>query len=242
MLSRSYVLQIQNSSDGTLDLCLQAKGKASSFQLLAHKIVEFGWAQGYRFDANNVFLISATGYDTVKQVMPNTELAPWRIDFPDDGGVALSLSQYLLQGQLPKYLGLPVKQNVSNVLQISLNQSPKIILTEGSEKIYANAILEATFLSGKLSVPIVAMVSFVPLYVPANGQLVASQIEVNNIEVNALPKEWLDATTQVVNNLLSALFARVVIYQLDKSQSKIARLVNLRSIRVTDGRLEILIL
>jgi hypothetical protein len=242
ILSRSYVLQIQNSSNQALDLWMQAKGKISSFLLPAGKMVKFGWAQGYHFDANNLFLIGASGYDTIKQVMPNTELSLWRIDFPNDGGLALSLSQSFLQNQLSKYLGLPIKENVSGVLEIALSQAPEIVLTEGSEKIYADAILQASLLSNKLHFPIAAKVSFIPLYSPGNGRITASQIAVENIDVNALPREWLDVATQIVNKMLPALFAKVVIYQLDKSQSRIAKLVNLRSVRVSDRRLEILIL
>src|SRR5208283_593616 len=78
----SYVLQIQNSSNEKLDLWLQAKGKISPFLLPAGKMVEFGWAQGYKFDSNNLFLIGGNGYDTTKGLMPNVELSPIRITAP----------------------------------------------------------------------------------------------------------------------------------------------------------------
>lgn len=93
----SYVLQIRNSSNEKLNLWLQAKGNISSFLLSAGKMVEFGWAQGYRFDANNLFLIGGSGFDTIRQVMPNIELSPRRIGFSKDGGLAFSLSESFLQ-------------------------------------------------------------------------------------------------------------------------------------------------
>jgi hypothetical protein len=242
ILSRSYVVQIRNSSNETLSLWIEAKGKTSPFVLRAGRIVEFGWAQGYHFDANNLFRIGGTRYDTREYVMPDVELSPWRITFANDAGLALSLSQSYLQGELPKFLELPVEENVSHVLEIALNQVPEIALKEGSDRIYANAILQASIFSGKVHVPITADVSFVPFYTSANGQITASQIKVENIEIKGLPKEWVNSATQIVNKILPAVFAKFVIYRLDKHQSKIAKLLNVRSVRVSDGRLEILIL
>lgn len=237
----SYVLQIQSMSNDKLNLWLQAKGKTSQFLLPAGKVMEFGWAQGYKFDANNLFLVGSSGFDTIKQVMPNVELSPWRIGFAD-GGLALSLSQSFMQTRLPKYLELPVKENLSNILEVALNQVPQIILKEGSERIYANANLEASITSLNLHVPIVASVSFVPSYVVSTGQIIASQITVENIDMNVLPKEWIDETTKIVNKVLPALFAKYVFYQLEhKWLLKVAKVVHLRT-KVIDSRLEIIIL
>jgi len=242
ILTRSYVLQIQNSSDETLNLWLQAKEKFTPFALPARKMVEFGWAQGYHFDANNLFLIGGDGYDTIKQVMPNVELSPWRIDFPKDGGVAVSLSQSYLQEVLTKNLGLPVMQNFGKVFKMELDQPPQVILEEGSDSVYANAVFQALTFSGKVRFPVVASVSFIPFYNSANGEISATQIRVVNIDMIALPKEWLDGATQIVNEIIPTLFSKCVIYKLDRSQLKIAKLINVHKIRVNDGRLEILIL
>ncbi len=241
LLKGSYVLQIQNTFNEKLDLWLQSKDKISPFSLPAGKMIEFGWAQGYRFDANNLFLIGGSGYDTIIQVMPNIELSPWRIDFSDDG-LALSLSQSFLQTRLPKYLELPIKEKYKTFFEIEINQMPQIILKEGSDRIYTNAILQATLFSSNLRVPIVANVSFVPLYIPSTGQICASQIKIENINMNVLPKEWIDGATQIVNKLLPVLFAKYVIYQLEKNWLlKVAKAAHLRT-KVIDGRLEIIIL
>jgi len=249
LLEGSYVLQIQNSSKEDLDLWLQAKGKVTPFVLPAGKMKEFGWAQGYRFDANNLFLIGGNGYDTLRQVMPNVELSPWRIGFSTEGGLALSFSQAFLQARLPKYLELPVKQKASNVLEISLNQVPQIILKEGSDRIYSDAVLEASFFSGKVRLPIVAGVSFVPSYNAGTGELTASQIKIENIalkfphsDLDIIPKDWTEQATQVVNKMLPVVFAKYVLYKLEKNWIlKIAKAVNLRT-KVLDGRLELVIL
>ncbi len=238
----SYVLQIQNSSNEKLNLWLHAKGKTSPFLLPSGKMVEFGWAQGYKFDANNLFLIGGSGYDTIKQVMPNVELSPWRIGFSKDGGLAISLSQSFLQKELPKYLKLPIKESASTAVEIELNQMPQIVLKEESDRIYSKAILQASLLSGKLHLPIVAEVSFIPSYIPDNGQIIASQIKIENIDMSVLPKEWLDDATQIVNKILPILFAKYVVYQLEKNwQLKIAKAMGLRT-KVIDGRLEIIFL
>jgi hypothetical protein len=240
-LKGSYVLQIQSLSNDKLNLWLQAKGKTFQFLLPAGKMIEFGWAQGYKFDANNLFLIGGSGFDTIKQEMPNTELSPWRIGFAD-GGLALSLSQSFLQTRLPKYLELPVKENISHNFYVAINQVPQIILKEGSDRVYSNAILEVSITSLNLHVPVVASVSFVPFYVASTGQIIASQIKVENIDMNVLPKEWLDETTKIANNVLPVLFAKYIFYQLEqKWLLKVAKAVHLRT-KVIDGRLEIIIL
>ena len=224
LLQGSYVLQIQNSSKEQLSLWLQAKGKVTPFVLPGGKMKEFGWAQGYRFDANNLFLIGGAGYDTIRQVMPNVELSPWRIGFSKEGGIAVSLSQSFLQKRLPKYLQLPITEKASNVLQIALNEVPQIVLKEGSDRIYSDATLEGSLLSGRLRFPLVASVSFIPAYASSTGEITASQIKIENIDVkipnsdvSLLPKDWLDQATRIVNNMLPVLFAQYVIYKLEKN-------------------------
>lgn len=238
----SYVLQIQNSSNEKLSLWLQAKGMTSPFLLSAGKMVEFGWAQGYKFDANNLFFIGGNGYDTTKGLMPNVELSPIRITLPKDGGIGLSISQYLLQDQLPKSLKLPIKEKYSNVFEVEINQFPRIKLIEGSDRIYINAILQASLFSTKVQIPIAVSISSIPFYAPATGEIGVTQIRVESIDINLLPKEYLDAITQIVNDILPFVFNKYVIVRLEKKwQLKIANFTSLRT-RVDDGRLEILIL
>lgn len=238
----SYVLQVHNSSNEKLDLWLQAKGKISPFLLPAGKMVEFGWAQGYKFDANNLFFIGGNGYDTTKGLMPNIELSPIRITAPKDGGIGLSISQSLLQSQLPKNLQLPIKEKYSTVFEVEINQVPQIKLIEGSDKIYINAILQTSLFSTKAHIPIAVSISSIPFYTPATGQLGVTQIRVESININLLPKEYLDAITQLVNDILPFVFNKYVIVQLEKKwQLKLAHFASLRT-RVNDGRLEILIL
>ena len=143
ILTRSYVLQIQNISNETLNLWLQAKGKISTFNLPPGKRINFGWVQGYHFDANNLFLIGGNGYDTLRYVMPNVELSPWRVTFPKGGGLALSFSQSFLQDQLAKRLKLPMTINSSRFLRISIDQTPNIVLKEGTDRIYLNVVINA---------------------------------------------------------------------------------------------------
>jgi hypothetical protein len=147
-----------------------------------------------------------------------------------------------LQDRLPKYLKLPIKENGSTVLEIELNQMPQILLKEGSGRIYANAILQASLFFAKLPGSIVANISFVPFFNSATGQLGVSQISVENIDMNILPKKWLDEATRIVNKMLPELFAKYIIYQFEKNWLlKIAKIVNLRT-KVIDRRLEIIIL
>lgn len=176
-LQGSYVLQIQNSSNEDLDLWLEAKGKTTSFVLPAGKMKEFGWAQGYKFDAKNLFLIGGTGYDPINKRMPEDELSPWRIGFSKEGGLALSLSQSFLQDRLPKYLQLPIMEKPTNYLEVSLNQIPMIILKEGSDRIYTDATFEGSLSSGRVRLSIVASASFIPSYASATGEVTASQIK-----------------------------------------------------------------
>ena len=248
-LQGSYVLQIQNSSNEDLDLWLQAKGKTTQFALSAGKMKEFGWAQGYKFDANNAFLIGGKGYNPISKRMPENELSPWRIGFSKEGGLSLSLSQSFLQNRLPKYLDLPIKEKPTRYLEISLSIIPKIILNEGSDRIYTDATLKGSLFSGKARFPIVASASFIPSYVPASGEVTATEIRIENIDVkipntdmSIFPKEWLDETNRFVNNIMPALFSKYVIYKIEKKWiQKLAKSANLRT-KVIDGRLELIIL
>ena len=242
LLTRSYVLQIQNSSNEGLNLWLQAKGKISQFLLPVGKTREFGWAQGYHFDANNLFRIGGDGYDTIISVMPNIELAPWRFSFPRDGGLGLSFSQSYIQEKLVGALKLPLKIDSSSIVQMSVKPAPQIIFREGSDKIYANVFLEASLVNGNLQFPIVTSASFIVYYDAVDRQLGVSQIKLENIDVKGFPKEYLDGANQIVNRAVTLLFSNKVILQLEDSWVlKIAKFFSLRT-RVSDSRLEILIL
>jgi hypothetical protein len=240
-LGGSYVLQVKNLSSVELTIWLRAKGKTAAFDVAAGKVKTIGWAQGFRFDANNHFALWAAGYDTIQQVMPSTELSPLRISFTNDRGLAVSLSKSLLQEQLSKNLRLPIKERASNILEVSLNDAPQIDLREGSDRIDAEATLQASVISGKVRFPILTKVSFIPSYSPSTRQLIASEIVVEDIDVKFLPPEWTGVATEFLNRIVPAIFSKVVIYQLEKKEQKYARLLHVRDVRVNDGRLEVLI-
>ena len=243
ILQGSYVLQLQNTANENLNLWLQAKGKISQFTITAGKSVNFGWLQGYRFDANNRFSIWGDEYDTLKYNLPNTELSPWRISFPNDGGLALSFSQTFVQGEMEKYLKakLPINLNSSRIIDISLNQLPQIVFIEGTDRIYANIVFQASIFSSKIHFPINVYSSCIPFYDKSNGQIEVNQIKVENININGIPEEYLHEATKVVDAILPLVFNQYVIIKLKKEwQLKITRLVNLRT-RVNDGRLEAVI-
>ncbi len=237
----SYVLIVQNLSAENLDLWLRAKGKLTELHLTANSKKEIGWAQGFKFDANNHFYIWGNGYDTLHQTMPEKELSPWRIGFAD-GGLALSLSKYLLQSQLEKHLTLPMKKKALKAIDIEMNHAPIIVLKEGSERIYANVKLQPSLLHVNLSKPITVSASFIPYYKQANGQICATQIRVEEMLLDDAPNDLLNNITPAVNALITELFSSYVMYQIENSfLIKLAKVVNLRG-KVLDGRLEIVIL
>jgi hypothetical protein len=242
LLGGSYVLQLQNTSNEQLNLWLDAREKIFTFLIPAGKMKEIGWAQGFRFDANDLFFIGADGYDTIRQAMPNTELSSCRISFSKDGSLTINLSQSFLQDLLPKFLELPIKETYSNVLEVAINDIPQIILRDRSDRIYANVAIQVTLFSGKVHIPINTNCSFVPFYIPSNGMLGASQIKVENIDINALPKEWLEEVTNIINKLLPIWFSKLEIYKLDKTTLKYCKFLNVRQISVHNGRLEIILL
>jgi hypothetical protein len=235
--NRSYVLQIRNSSDRALNLWLQAKGIRSSFLLPAGKLVEYGWAQGYHFDANNTFFIGEDGYDTIKNVMPNIELSPWRLQHRKEGGFELSFSKYYIQKQAENFK-LPIKQTFSSI-EIEINQLPQIELKDGSNKMYAHCILEASVAGRKIPFPITTTLSFIPEYVPATGQLVAFQIQIENVDNGIFPQQYVDDATKLVNAFLPAFFSNYVLYTVDKTLLPFAKLFKVQDARVSDGRLEL---
>ena len=235
--NRSYVLQIRNSSDKDLNLWLQAKSTRSTFLLPRGKLVKYGWAQGYHFDAKNTFFIGGDGYDTFKDSMPNVELSPMRIEHRKEGGFELSFSQYFIQKQANNFK-LPIKQTFS-AIEIEINQVPQIELIEGSNRMYAHCILDASVAGRKIPVPIPATLSFIPEYVPTTGQLVASQIQIEKIENGIFPQQYVDDATSLVNVFLPAVFSNFVLYTVDKTILPFAKLLKVQNARVADGRLEL---
>lgn len=235
--NRSYVLQIKNSSNEALNLWLQAKGTRSLFLLTVGKLVEYGWTQGYHFDANNKFFIGGDGYETIKDSMPNVELSPIRIQHRKEGGFKLSFSQYYVQ-QKAKDFKLPIKKTLSSV-ELEINQVPQMELKDESNRMYAHCILEASVAGGKIPAPIYATLSFIPEYIPATGQLVASQIQIEKIDRGIFPQQYVDEATNLVNALLPFVFSNYVIYQLDKTLLTFAKLFKVRYATVRDGRLEL---
>lgn len=240
LLQGSYVLIIQNISNNDLKLWLKGKNKTTDFLLRARKTQEFGWAQGFKFDANNQFSIGSDGFDTIHQSMPEKELSPWRIGF-GNGGISISLSREYLQTKLTKNIKLPIRK-ANKILTIELQQPPTIILKENSERIYADVTFYTKYFNNILTVPINTTVSFIPVYINTSGQLWASQINLEKINMNGLSNDALNNVKQSVNLMLQELFSDHIIYQIEKKWLlNIAKVLNLRT-KVEDGRLEILIL
>jgi hypothetical protein len=238
----SYVLQLQNTSPEQVSIWLDAREKIATYLIPAGKMKEIGWAQGFRFDDNDNFFIGGDGYDTLRQTMPNTGLSAYRISFSKDGSLTINLSQSYIQGLLPKYLELPVKQTHSNIFEVAITDLPQIILKDRSDRIYANVLVHLALFSGKIKIPMNTSLSFVPLFDPTKGNISASQIKVENIEINAVPKEWLDDVTRIINQLIPIWFSKLELAQLDKTTLKYCRYFNVREINVRNGRLEIVLL
>lgn len=237
----SYVLVIQNSSAENLALFLSAKGKQVDFNLPVNATKEFGWAQGFKFDANNHFFIWGMGFDTLHQKMPEKELSPWRIGFAD-GGLAISLSDQLLQSQLAKHISLPMKRKALKAIEIQVNQTPLIVLSQNSEKIFANVTLQPSLFRVNVSKPINVIASFLPYYKQASGQICATQIKVEEILLDGGQTDFLNSITPDINKIVDELFSTYVMYQIESSfWIKLAKVVNLRG-KVIDGRLEVIIL
>jgi len=230
-LRGSYVLQVQNSSNDKLDLWLQAKGKVSPLLLPAGKMVEIGWAQGYRFDANNLFLIGGSGYDTIRQVMPNVELSLMRLEHRKEGGFELSFSQSYVQKKAQDFK-LPIKVSYSRG-DIEIKEVPQMELREGSNRMYAHCVVEASGARGRIPLTL----SFIPEYIPATGQLVASQIQIEKSDQGIVLQQYIDFATDLVNAFLPAVFSNYVLYTVPKSLLPAAKLFRVHDASVTDGRL-----
>ncbi len=235
----SYVLQIENTSASQLKIWLEARERIAAFLIPAGRMIDVGWVQGFRFDANDVFFIGADGYDTLRQAMPSTELSAIRIGFSNDGSLTLNLSQSFLQNQLSKYFKLPIIQNYPRILELEINEMPQIILRDGSDRIYANVVLQSLTFSGKVRIPINVTVSFVPYYIASTGIIAASKINVDNININGLPQQWFSQVTAIINQLIPIWFSNVQLFQLDRTTLKYCKFLNVRQISIQNGRLVI---
>jgi hypothetical protein len=162
-LGGSYVLQVKNTSDTKLKIWLDAREQIANFSIPPGKTKDIGWAQKFRFDANDVFFIGAEGYDTYNGVMPSTELSEVRIDFSNDGSLTINLSQSFLQKQLEKNLKLPIKEKYPKIMELEINEMPQINLRDRSDRIYVDVVLEAILFSLKVHVPVNVTASFVPI-------------------------------------------------------------------------------
>lgn len=235
----SYVLQIRDTSASPLKIWLDARGKIATFRIPAGRMKEIGWVQGFRFDANDIFFIGADGYDTLKQAMPGSELSAVRIGFSKNRAFTINLSQSYLQKQLAKYLELPLKQKYPKIGKIEINEMPQIILRDRSNRIYSNVVLLVIVFSGKVRIPINVTVSFVPSYIRSTGVIMASQINIDHINIAQLPENWFREVTTFINQLLSIWFSKVQIFQLDKNMLKYCKFFSVHKISVNNGRLEI---
>lgn len=236
----SYVLVIQNVSNVDLNLWLRAKGKIADVLIRGGQTKEFGWAQGFKFDANNHFFIGSSGFDTIHKTMPAKELSPYRVGLAD-GGIALSFSKEFLQMQLAKSEKLPLKKT-NKFLTIELQRTPNIILKENSDKIYADITFQTSFFSNKLTIPIDVAISFVPIYKCTSGQVWASQINLENIDMNGVPEDMMYNIKQAVNLIVQELYSDYIIYQIEKKWLiNLTKVLNLRT-KVVDGRLELIVL
>jgi hypothetical protein len=238
-LGGSYVLQVQNMSDNEITLWLEAKEKIDSYILQPRGFKDIGWAQGYRFEANDAFFLWADGCDTIRQMMPIDELSPWKIRFTENGGLSLNLSQSYVQNCLRTEVKMPIEQSYSNVVHVAIDNIPQVIFRDGSNRIFADIPVTTKWFRASAKVVIKTTVSFIPIYEPSSGKVLATDLQINNIDINLVPKEWLNSFKDVVNQLLVTLFKPVVIFQIDNSLLKYAQLLNVRKMVIRDGRLDI---
>jgi len=239
LLGGSYVLQIKNTSSLPLEIWLEAREKYATFNIPADKMKEIGWAQGFRFDANDVFVIGSNGYDIIRQTMPSNELSEFRVDYSNNEGLTVNLSQSYLQKQISKSSKLPINKNYHKIIEIELNEIPQIILKDGSDKIHANVRLQTKTFSGKVKIPINASISFMPYYNSSTGELLASQINVDDMNINSLPNNIFSDVTNIMNSLLPIWFSEMRIFQIDNTTLKYLKLLNVRQISIHNRRLVI---
>ena len=238
-LGGSYVLQVVNTSESALVIWLDARGKADYFTLYPGTMKSIGWAQGYRFDANEIFFIGAEGYEIFRGSTPSAEINEIRYGFTDNGALTINLSQTYLQRQLPNYISLPIKVKHPKIAELKVNEMPQIVFVDRSDKIYAQVDIVATVFSGKVDIPIKTIVSFVPSFNRSTGAIEASQIYVDNLTIENLPEEWFTEIKNFINNLTTALFSKVQIHQLDEKTLKYCNFFNVRQITVNNRRLQI---
>lgn len=235
----SYVLQVHNTSDNEITLWLGAKEKTESYMLQTGESKDIGWAQGFRFEANDAYFLWADRCDTIRQMMPSDELSQWRLQFTERGGFVLNLSQSYVQNRLQEEVKIPFEQSYSNNLCVAIENYPQVIFRDGSNRIFAEVPITTKWFRTSPKVLIKTTISFVPIYEPSSGKVFATDLQINNIDINLVPKEWLSNFKDIINQLLVVLFKPFVIFQLDKSILKYAKFFKVREMIVHDGRLEI---
>ncbi len=238
-LGGSYVLQIKNTSTAPLNIWLTAREKYAEYTILPASIKDIGWVQGFRFDENDVFFIGSDGYDTLKQVMPSTGLHDIRIDFADNGALTVNLSQTELQKVANKYLKVPFKQSYPNFADFEITEVPQILLKNGSNKIYLNAVIHVVIFSGKVNIPVNIAGSFIPYYIPSTGAVMSSQLTLENINISNLSGEVFDKVKSIVNELVPIWFSNLQLYKVNNTILKYCKFFNVHKISVQNNRLVI---
>ncbi|OGU65972.1 MAG: hypothetical protein A2499_16130 [Stygiobacter sp. RIFOXYC12_FULL_38_8] len=239
LLGGSYVLQIRNTSPLPIEIWLEAREKYATFIIQAEKMKEIGWVQGFRFDANDVFFIGSNGYDIIRQTMPSNELSEVRVDFLNNGALTVNLSQTFLQKKIAKSLKLPINKKYQGIIEIEMSKVPEIILKDRSDRIHANVLLQTITFSGNVKIPIKASISFLPSYISSTGEILASQINVDDININGLQNKLSSEATNIINGLLPIWFSEIRIFQLDTTTLKYLKFLNVRQISVYNRRLAI---
>jgi len=230
---------VQNTSDNEILLWVEAKEKIDNFKLQPHGSKDIGWAQVFRFDANDAVFLWSEGYDTLRLMMPGNELSPWRLRFAKEGGLLLSLSQSFIQDRVQKEIKPPIEQSYSNIVRASVTEVPQIILRDGSNRIYAEVPITTYWFNTSMKVIVKTRVSFVPEYQQSDGKFFATNLQLDDVNIDLVPQQWLSDLKSLINQLLIRIFKPVEIFQLDKSLLKYARFFNVRGVIVHDGRLEV---
>lgn len=241
-LGGSYVLQLKNTSDSLLNIWIDARDKKAFFKLRPNVMKSIGWAQGFRFDANDIFVIGADGYNIFKGTMPSEEINEFRIDFSKNGGVIISLSKSFIQKQISEQIKLPIKEKIPNIAQFEINQMPLIFFQDNSNKIYVKIDLQTFIFSGKIKLPVKIITSFVPNFNPSTGEVIASQSYIEELGIENLPENLFKDLKNLMNEIILRLFSEIVVFKLDKTILKYCDLLNVRNVIIKNRRLQIEIL
>lgn len=235
----SYVLQVKNDTSVTLALWVEAKEKRYEFVVEPGRTKDIGWAQGLRFDANDLFCISGNGFDTLCQTMPWDELSPLRISFSLNRGLVLNLSQSYVQRLVPQRVSLPIRRKYGSIMEVSVTEYPQIVLQDGSNKIFSKIVFHTRWFSSNIELPLNVTVSFVPQYEPSKGVLFGSQVNIDEMGMLLIPQETMNELRAIINQLVPDIYDRIEVFKLDKDYFRYARKYSVRKVLVRDGRIEI---